>query len=531
MTSSKVLDVLIIGTGPSAVAAAMALRRRGVAFEVADVGFDLEADRELHANVLARQEPSAWCNEHQEYLFPPPNTSAQGVERRFLFGSNFMYRMPEPLELRTENCVIDVSHGFGGFGNVWGAAILPFVDDDMVGWPIKASDLKSSYRNVAEYVPISSVADDLEAFFPRSGEDGGNLIISKQTEELARLLSQQKVSLQQSGIVIGRSRVAVDSTGGSSTCRYCGRCLDGCAYGSIFNPRQLWKKLEQEGIVIHRGLYALEFKEHDNIVHAVFIDLKSNCIRVMTTRRLLLGAGAINSTRIVARSLHLEGKSIPLKDSQYFFFPFLSYRAFKPASECPSFTLTEIFAEVRNSRFGPFFTHFQIYGLNSIFQQTIRTSLPRFLRWPSLLDWMARRFFLFQGFLHSEVSGRLDFTLEASEETRDRIKIRGLSNPASVHIARGAQRLLRNKMLSYGLIPPFFLKMVPLGRSFHVGGSFPMGGNDPVFRSDCQGRPADLRRVHFMDAASFPSIPATTITFSIMANSDRIVEEILRQPK
>ena len=509
----------------------MVLRRWGVAFEVADVGFDLELDRESQANVLAMQEPSAWRAEDRKALFPPPKTSSQGVERRFLFGSDFLYRVPDVLELRAENCIVDVSHGFGGFGNVWGAAVLPFADDDMVGWPIRASDLKSSYRNVAEYVPISSVGDDLEVFFPRAGEDGGQLIASKQTQELAKAFDRQKVSLQQSGIWVGRSRVAVDSSGGPSTCRYCGHCLDGCAYGSIFNPRRLWKQLEEKGVIIHRGLYALEFQEHQDTVHAVFVDLKSNRTHMIATRRLFLGTGAINSTRIVARSLRLERKPIRLKDSQYFFFPFLSYKAYKPAPELPSFTLAEIFAEIRNPRFGPFFTHFQIYGLNSIFQQTIRAGLPPFLRWSILLDRIGKHFFLFQGFLHSELSGRLEFTLESTEPRKDRVTIRGITNPDSVRVARGTQRLLRSKLLSYGLIPPFYLKMVPLGRSFHVGGSFPMGGEDPVFRSDRQGRPAGLGRVHLLDAASFPSIPATTITFSIMANSDRIVEETLRQSK
>jgi len=50
-----------------------------------------------------------------------------------------------------------------------------------------------------------------------------------------------------------------------------------------------------------------------------------------------------------------------------------------------------------------------------------------------------------------------------------------------------------------------------------------MGGDDAVFRSDMVGRPASLKRVHLLDASTFPTIPATTITYTAMANSDRIV--------
>jgi hypothetical protein len=50
--------------------------------------------------------------------------------------------------------------------------------------------------------------------------------------------------------------------------------LDGCVYGSIFNPRLLWKKLEAVEKLIHRGFYALEFKGDDDhaLVTAVSTD-------------------------------------------------------------------------------------------------------------------------------------------------------------------------------------------------------------------------------------------------------------------
>src|SRR5262249_29506088 len=142
---SAMVENLIIGTGPSAVAAAMALRQRGASFEVVDVGTDLEPDRERQAHELARQEPGEWSDESKQFLFPPPKTSTKGVEKRFSFGSDFPYQVPAPLQIASDNCVVDVSHGFGGFGNVWGAAILPFHDNDLVGWPISAAELAPSY--------------------------------------------------------------------------------------------------------------------------------------------------------------------------------------------------------------------------------------------------------------------------------------------------------------------------------------------------------------------------------------------------
>ena len=44
----------------------------------------------------------------------------------------------------------------------------------------------------------------------------------------------------------------------------------------------------------------------------------------------------------------------------------------------------------------------------------------------------------------------------------------------------------------------------------------------PANQSDALGRPMGRSRVHVVDASSLPSIPATTITFSVMANAHRI---------
>ena len=76
-----------------------------------------------------------------------------------------------------------------------------------------------------------------------------------------------------------------------------------------------------------------------------------------------------------------------------------------------------------------------------------------------------------------------------------------------------------------------YLKAVPLspllrvgqpGRGFHSGGSFPMRLSPGAFESDRLGRPHGFTRVHAVDSAVFPTIPATTITFSVMANAHRI---------
>jgi choline dehydrogenase-like flavoprotein len=73
-------------------------------------------------------------------------------------------------------------------------------------------------------------------------------------------------------------------------------------------------------------------------------------------------------------------------------------------------------------------------------------------------------------------------------------------------------------------VPPALRVGAP-GRSFHAGGTFPMRQNPGRFEVDLLGRPTGFSRIHLVDASVFPSLPATTITLSVMANAHRIGSE------
>ena len=49
-----------------------------------------------------------------------------------------------------------------------------------------------------------------------------------------------------------------------------------------------------------------------------------------------------------------------------------------------------------------------------------------------------------------------------------------------------------------------------------------MAAEPKAGQSDRLGRPLGWERLHLIDATSLPAIPATTITYSVMANAHRI---------
>lgn len=518
MQADECLDYLIIGTGPAGLAAGMALRRNHKTFEVLDVGYDIEDNIAKDVSELAASDPTDWDKKLAGDLYPPPIATASGVERRNLFGSDFVYRKPDCFEPKTEECTTEFAHGLGGFGNVWGAAAIPYPDEELQKWPVDLEQFKASYKNVFDYVPLSAEDDGLANSFPLHTQNYAKLPRNGQTNKLLHAFEQRRARLEQSGVEFGRARLAV-SGHGAGACRRCGHCLEGCPYGSIFNPRLVWKQLQQEGVKIHTGQYVLEFEEFDDHVQVASMDLASGTRRFWKAKRIFLAAGHIASARMIARSMGLFDRKIIIRDSQYFFFPLLSWGAVKESTE---FTLAEMFAEGLDPSITKHHVHFQMYGANEIFRKTLEALVPR----PLPIGPLINRLYLMQGFLHSQDSGHLEMEVKNVGPDKDAIVLRGVENDAAKKVARKWQSRFRNWFKGFGIIPPVYLKMTPVGRSFHAGASFPMGGSHKHFSSDSLGRPAGLHRVHIADSACFPQIAGSTIAITIMANADRIVQSV-----
>jgi choline dehydrogenase-like flavoprotein len=134
---------------------------------------------------------------------------------------------------------------------------------------------------------------------------------------------------------------------------------------------------------------------------------------------------------------------------------------------------------------------------------------------------LSRHLIVAQAFLHSGASPRIELIMRrAGGDTR--LELQPRDNPETTAAVARARRGLARVARSAGLVPLTPLaRLGATGSSFHCGGSFPMRENPQVLETDVLGRPAGLCRIHLVDASVFPSIPATTITFSAMANAHR----------
>lgn len=240
-----------------------------------------------------------------------------------------------------------------------------------------------------------------------------------------------------------------------------------------------------QGVRVHRGYYALEARESASGVELTAVRIDDGTTETWQADRLLCAAGTMGSTRLMARSLGLAHRPVRILDSQYFFFPLMTYKRAREVSG--DFTLAEAFIELHNGRVCDRNVHCQVYGMNEIFRSTLGSMVPGPLRKPFLMSQIEGRFLLFQGFLHSDYSGHMNMTITRSTANRDEVQLQGYLNSEAAEVAGRAQRMLRSGLSGIGIVPPRAPQILPPGRSFHAGGSFPMGEAirySPRIRSD-----------------------------------------------
>src|SRR4051812_10136255 len=92
MTNSAPPEALVIGSGPSGVAASWALLAGGARVCMVDGGVGLEADRAEAVAQLRSKRPDEWTKTELAAAQGNVVATSKGVEDKLLFGSDYPFR-------------------------------------------------------------------------------------------------------------------------------------------------------------------------------------------------------------------------------------------------------------------------------------------------------------------------------------------------------------------------------------------------------------------------------------------------------
>ncbi|PWE32940.1 hypothetical protein DDZ14_07565 [Maritimibacter sp. 55A14] len=505
---------IVIGSGPAGVSVAQALLARGREVVMLDGGKVLEDAARARRDAIAATAPEDWTDAARDAWQAPQFDTPDGQVRRY--GSDFAMEPGVTTLSDPDGFALRASRAVGGLSNLWGAAVLPYRTADLAGWPVTAEALAPHYRAVAGFMPVAGRADDLEALLPAFPMEGRRpLPPSPQAEVLLARLDAARAALAGMGVHAGAGRQAVDAE-----CRQCGQCLHGCPWGHIWSAARTVAELRARTGFTHRpGPPAQGFAE---TAEGVEVTLEDGT-RLAGTR-LFIAAGVLETARLLLASHPGGAGRLRLRESGYFFLPALHRWRAKRRPDAPPFTtLPQAFVEIDDPSVSPHLVHAQLYTWNAFYPRDLVASYGAKLPGSAPL-WraLARRLIVAQVFLHSDHYAAVDVTLAPD----GRLAATVAADPGTALVANAATARLGRALGHAGLSTLGFARRPGApGSSFHVGGSVPMASDPAPGQADRLGRPQGLGRVHLVDASVLPSIPATTITFSVMANAHRIGTE------
>jgi choline dehydrogenase-like flavoprotein len=519
------MEDIVIGSGPAGVSAAWALLRQGRQVTMLDVGEQQEEERSQLRDRLAASAPSEWrSTDIETYRQSRRERENDGVRP---LGSDFLFR--DPVGFFQDNqpgpsIGIRPSFARGGLSNGWGSSILPYRMEDIPDWPASASDLGEHYRALRQFMPMAGKSDDLEKLFPMlpMPEDTA-LPPGSQARMLLSRMERKKEILRQSGLHFGQARQAV-----GPDCRHCGMCLHGCPYGVIYNAAQtLDELLRHPGFSYQQHRYVTGLEEHNDMVRLQIRDLSSGQAISLNAQRVYVAAGVLSTTRLLMESLGFENTPITMKDSQQFFLPMLhSWRPAPDPSTEDTHSLVQLFVEIVDPGKSRKTAHVQLYTFNDLYAVDMRERFGPFARFSApLINRLSKRLIVAQGFLHSDDSPEISLRL-VRNDSKICLHMEEKSNPHTLSTIRWARNKMAGLAWKTGLVPlTALMRHGPAGSSFHCGATFPMKDHPGKMESDTLGRPGGLKRTFVVDASVLPSIPATTITLSVMANAHRIATQ------
>lgn len=493
-----------------------------------DAGLHLELSRLTQLASLQSMPSTSWPEESVAFLRDVGEATRDGIPMKPAYGSDFAYRDPMGQPMASDGAYGKPSFARGGLSNVWGASVLPYRTEDMSDWPITAGDLAPHYRAVLAMMPFSGRHDRLEERFPLYHDDPGTLGGSSQAEALLRDLELNASKLSARGVRFGASRLAVQAAGAGGTpgCVHCGMCLYGCPYAFIYNSAHTLEKLRGDKAFTYRpGVVVEHLEEVSSQVEVTGRNLDGAQSFQMRADKVFVACGVLSTARLMLASLGAFDRPVRAVDNCYFLMPLLRYRGRPEAISERLHTLAQVFIEVSDPAIGAHIVHLQVYTYNELFQAELARMMgPLRSAMPVIRSAVLGRLLLIQGYLHSDLSAGVRIALKrGTGGSSPSLYLQGEPNPRTRPALAALGRLLWAERDSMKAVALSRMMRVGLpGRGFHTGGTFPMRANPGPFEVDVLGRPHGFTRVHLVDSSVFPSLPATTITLSVMANAHRI---------
>ncbi|HEV7731942.1 MAG TPA: GMC oxidoreductase [Candidatus Binatia bacterium] len=520
-------DVLVIGSGPGGVNAAVPLVDAGLRVVMLDYGNTDTRYAPLipHRDFtdIRRGDPS----QHRYFLgdrfegipFGPVKVGAQLTPPRM----HILADAPQRIPVDSPAFAVSISLARGGLGAGWSAGVFPFTDDELADMGLGTADMQSHYDAVAARIGVAGERDDLLPFLPASPSLLPALDVDTGAESLLARYGRRRAALNADGFFLGRTRLAV------CTRPYRDRGPEGyldMAYWadldrSIYRPQWTLEELQRAPNFTYLDRRFVErFSEDGDVVRVQATHADTGAAEVHEARALVMAAGTVGSTRLVLRALERYDTPVPILCNPYSYVPTVNLNTLGRPVRDRRHSLAQLTAMIRTTGERPRLLQAQVFSYRSLLTFKLMKESPLACPRSLAVLRLLMPHLAVLGINHED-RPTPDKTCTLRRGTPDRLEVRYRPTADETRTQRADERSVLRFFRRLGCLP---LKTVRPGEgaSLHYAGAFPMRPEGGDLTCDRDGRLRATRNVYLADGSVFPWIPPKGLTFNIMANADRV---------
>ncbi|HLP21884.1 MAG TPA: GMC oxidoreductase [Chitinophagales bacterium] len=529
-------DFIVVGSGLTGAMAAQTLVEKDAQVLMLDVAYrnEVEPAFPLKNFLNIRQE-----NTNQRELMLGENfegipwglikTGAQLTP-----GRKYLIRGLEQFLSMASNTFFPMeSLAYGGLGNAWGAGCYIFSNAEFEQMGIKKSLFEKSYQVVGDRIGISAGIDDALKY---TVQGLNNILPALQPEESVQQVidkyKQKKDGVNSKGFYAGIPAVAILTKDKDKRKAFSYNDMDFWhdQEQSVYRPWMTVDQLKRStNFQLKEKQLVLKYEEINGLVKVTSKNVETNEEEIAWCRKLVLCSGVLGTARIVLRSAESDAK-LPLLCNPYAYVPMLSWKRLgkvQTAKRNGMGQLVMFYDKKKDNSDVPIAALFTYRSL--LLFRLIKESPLNFADGRALMQYLAPAMVI-SGIHHPEKYGDRKFLQlqnDSASITGDKLFVEYILSKEEEQTVTSNEKDFFRTFRSLGLLP--VSKVYPgHGSSIHYAGTLPVSGAEDKFTTAENGRLHETKNVFVADGSCFKFLPAKGISFTLMANAERVANEALK---
>jgi hypothetical protein len=535
----KVLDYIVVGSGPAGAIAAKVLVDAGKETTMINVGLTPNAQSQVPAGkslVDLRMHDSTqykWTvgKQGQGIAFGDVAGGAQITPPRQYMVDEVQEFMP----LTSKSFFPIQSLGYGGLGIGWGIQCFEYSDADLTDVGLDAEKIKDAYDKVSGIIGISAEQDSASQYTIGSLTNyQPSATVDRNHKLLLKNYSRHVKHLNKKGIRVGRTPLALitKDKDGRKGYRYLETDFYSDTDKSAWRPWILIDALKkQKNFHYVDGILVTSFSEKNGITTVQAINTKTRKTETFYCKKLILAAGTLSTARIVMRSQVGIGARTPVLSNPHSYAPVIQPRLFGKGYEKKKLGFGQLSYFIDEDGTDKGVSVASSYGYQALMLFRIISQIPFNFADARLLSRFVLPGLIVMILQHPDYPSKqkyLELVKEPTSVTGDKIEAHFDLSTKDEQEWENREKKLMSMMRGLGAFPIKRLQ-TEHGSGIHYGGTLPFSDKPKKLHLSPSGRLHDTKNIFVVDSSGFKYLPGKGLTFTIMANAYVVAQAISKE--